>query len=119
MIKRVSKTVGWLALAYIAYATLSPIESRPVVIVNDAQLEHFVAFGLVGLALGIGYPKRLWVLAAVIIGCAFGLEALQLLTPDRHGRVLDATVKAGGGCCGVCISQVGTFILQSKFNRLT
>ena len=46
-----------------------------------------------------------------------GLEALQLLTPDRHGRVLDATVKAAGGCFGVCISQLGTFILKSKFNR--
>jgi hypothetical protein len=119
MIERLSKTVGWLALAYIAYATLSPIESRPVVIVNDAQLEHFLAFGLVGLALGIGYPMRLWVMGAVIIGCAFGLEALQLLTPDRHGRLLDAAVKAAGGGGGVWISQVGTSILQSRFKRFT
>ena len=117
MIKRASKTVGWLALAYIAYATLSPIQSRPVVIVDDAQMEHFVAFALVGLTLGIGYPKRLWVLAAFIVACAFGLEALQLLTPDRHGRVLDAAVKAGGACFGVCISLIGTMILKSKFNR--
>ena len=119
MIKQLSKTVGWLALAFIAYSTLSPIESRPVVVVNDAQLEHFLAFGLVGVTLGIGYPKRLWMVAAVIVGCAFGLETLQLLTPDRHGRILDATVKAVGGGCGVWFSQVGTSILQSKFNRFT
>ena len=117
MFERISKTVGWLSLAYIAYATLSPIGSRPVVIADDVQLEHFVAFGLVGLALGMGHPKRLWALAAIVTACAFGLEALQLLTPDRHGRVLDATVKAAGGCFGICISQIGTFILKSKFNR--
>ena len=78
---------------------------------------HFVAFGLAGLALGVGYPKRLWVIAAVIVGSSFGLEAMQLLTPDRHGRILDAMVKALGGCVGVWVSQIGTIILQSKPGR--
>ncbi|CAN7492070.1 hypothetical protein LJR220_004471 [Bradyrhizobium sp. LjRoot220] len=43
--------VGWLALAFIAYATLSPIDSRPVV--AGVQFEHFAAFALLGLALGL------------------------------------------------------------------
>lgn len=117
MIRQISSIIGWLTLAFIAYATLSPIEARPVVAANNAQLEHFVAFGLAGLALGVGYPKRLWVIAAVIVGCSFGLEAMQLLTPDRHGRILDAMVKALGGCLGVWVSQIGTIILQSRPGR--
>jgi hypothetical protein len=29
------------------------------------------------------------------------LEAMQLLTPDRHGRLIDAAVKVAGGICGI------------------
>jgi VanZ family protein len=115
MIQKISTTVGWLALAFIAYATLSPIDSRPVI--AAAQLEHFAAFGLVGLALGIAYPKRwLWVVA-IVIGSAFALEALQLITPDRHGRLLDLAVKAVGGMCGVWISQIGMLIWLANTHR--
>jgi VanZ family protein len=115
MIQKISTTVGWLGLAFIAYATLSPIDSRPVI--APAQFEHFVAFGLVGLALGIAYPKRwVWVVATVL-GSAFALEALQLVTPDRHGRLLDVAVKAAGGMCGVWISQIGVLIWQGNTHR--
>jgi hypothetical protein len=50
MIQKISTIVGWLALAFIAYATLSPIDDRPMI--ANVGLEHFAAFGLVGLALG-------------------------------------------------------------------
>ena len=115
MIQKIWTTVGWLALTFIAYATLSPINSRPMI--ADGQFEHFAAFGLVGLALGLAYPKRLLWVAAIVVGSALGLEALQLLTPDRHGRLLDAAVKTTGGGCGIGISHLGTMILQSQFGR--
>jgi hypothetical protein len=116
MIQKVSRMIGWLALAFIAYATLSPIDARPTI--GTAHFEHFeqfVGFGLVGLALGIGYPKRpLWV-AAIVIGSALVLEGLQLLTPDRHARLLDASVKAAGGICGIGIGQLAALIFRYKF----
>jgi VanZ family protein len=115
MIQKISTIVGWLALAFIAYATLSPIENRPVV--AGLQFEHFAAFGLVGVALGLAYPKRFFWVAAIVVGSAFGLEALQLLTPDRHGRLLDAAVKAAGGICGIGISHLATIILRTKFSN--
>jgi hypothetical protein len=38
-------------------------------------LEHFAAFGVVGLPFGIAYPKRwLWVVA-IVLGSAFALES--------------------------------------------
>jgi VanZ family protein len=115
MIQRISTAVGWLALAFIAFATLSPIDSRPVI--ASAQLEHFAAFGLVGLALGTAYPKRwLWV-AAIVLGSAIALEALQLITPDRHGRLLDAAIKAAGGMCGIWASQIGVLIWHANPRR--
>src|ERR1700716_3264009 len=50
MIQRVSTIAGWLALGFIVYATLSPIDTRPVL--ADPQYEHFAAFALMGLAFG-------------------------------------------------------------------
>ena len=104
MVQRVSIIAGWLALAFIVYATLSPIDDRPII--AGAQFEHFTAFAVVGLAFGLAYPRRVFLVAAVILISAFGLEALQLLTPDRHARLLDAFVKAAGGVCGISIGQI-------------
>ena len=111
MVQRVSAIAGWLALAFIVYATLSPIDDRPVI--AGAQFEHFAAFAVVGLAFGLAYPRRIFLVAAIILISAFGLEALQLLTPDRHARLLDALVKAAGGVCGIGIGQLAQLVLAN------
>jgi hypothetical protein len=54
---------------------------------------------------------------AIILGSAFGLEALQLLTPDRHARVIDALVKAAGGICGIGFGQLRQLFLRAQTNR--
>jgi len=115
MVQRVSTVAGWLALAFIAFATLSPIDDRPVI--AGPQFEHFVAFAVAGLAFGLAYPKRIYLVAAIILISAFGLEALQLLTPDRHGRLLDALVKAAGGVCGIGIGQLAQLVLRTQIKR--
>jgi hypothetical protein len=53
----------------------------------------------------------------IITGSALALEALHLLTPDRHGRLLDAAMKAAGGICGIGIGQLGTLFLRAQFGR--
>ncbi|WP_354108695.1 VanZ family protein [Bradyrhizobium sp. S3.12.5] len=95
---------GWLALAFIAFATLAPIQDRPMV--ANLHLEHFAAFAAMGLAFAVGSPRRPIVIAATMVASAVVLESLQLLTADRHGRIVDAFVKATGGVCGVGIGQV-------------
>ena len=104
MIQKLSTIVAWLALAFIAYATLSTIDARPVI--AELQFEHFAAFALTGLAFGLAYPGRLFLVLVIVVGSALVLEALQLLTPDRHARILDALVKAAGGLCGIGVSRV-------------
>ena len=115
MIQRVSIVAGWLALAFIVYATLSPIDARPVI--ARPQFEHFAAFALMGLAFGLAYPNRILLVVALVLGSAFGLEALQLLTPDRHGRMLDALMKAAGGICGIGAGQLMSLLLRTGFSR--
>jgi VanZ like family len=115
MIQRISVIAGWLALAFIAFATLSPIAERPSLTVP--HLEHFAAFALMGLAFALAYPNRVLLVVAVVIGAAIGLEMLQLLTPDRHGRAADAFVKALGGISGISIGQMTSFLLHLSAAR--
>ena len=105
MLQKVSIVVSWLALAFIVYVTLSPIDARPVL--AGLQFEHFAAFALMGLAFGLAYPNRLLLVVAIVVGSAVALEALQLLTPDRHRRILNALVKALSGICGTGVGQLG------------
>ncbi|MGB9113743.1 VanZ family protein [Bradyrhizobium sp.] len=107
--------MGWLALAFIIYATLSPIDARPVL--ASPHREHFAAFALMGLAFGLAYPNRVLLVVVIVVGAAAGLEALQVLTPDRHGRVFDALVKALGGICGISFGQLASFLLHFKSAR--
>lgn len=104
---------GWLALALVAFVTLAPIYDRPTV--GPVQLEHFAAFFGLGLVFVLSYPSRTLLVILVVVGGAAALEALQLLTPDRHGRLIDALVKMVGGLCGILFSTlVGVVIAQAK-----
>ncbi|MBR0750726.1 VanZ family protein [Bradyrhizobium jicamae] len=107
---------GWLALLLIACVTLSPIQDRPSL--AGAQLERFVAFATMGLAFVLGYPRRTLLIVLFVVGSAFMLEAMQLLTPDRHGRLIDAIVKAAGGTCGIATGRLVLLYLRGKIERL-
>jgi VanZ family protein len=115
MIQKVAKLTGWLALAFIVYATLSPIDARPSL--ASPHLEHFAAFALMGLAFALAYPSRVLLVVVIVVGAAVGLEALQGLTPDRHGRVADAFVKALGGVGGISVGQLLSILWRLKLAR--
>jgi hypothetical protein len=112
MIQRIFVIAGWLALAFIAFATLSPIGVRPSI--ASSHLEHFTAFALIGLAFALAYPNRILLVVTVVVGAALGLEALQVLTPDRHARAMDALVKSLGGISGICAGQLAYFLLRVR-----
>jgi len=115
MIQRISIVSGWLGLAFIIFATLSPISVRPSL--ASPHVEHFAAFALLGLAFALAYPNRVLLVVAIVVGAAIGLEALQLLTPDRHGRAADALVKTLGGISGITVGQMASFLLRLKSVR--
>jgi len=99
MSHKIITAIAWAILAFIVFATLSPIGLRPHF--EDVSVERFGAFGFVSLLFGLAYPKRLWLVLALVAGTAFALEALQHLTPDRHGHLSDALVKFAGSISGV------------------
>nr|WP_175619242.1 VanZ family protein [Bradyrhizobium sp. 2S1]MCK7671255.1 VanZ family protein [Bradyrhizobium sp. 2S1] len=115
-IRTFAVVVGWLALAFIAFVTLSSIQDRPSF--ANPQAERFAAFAVMAMAFVLGYPRRTALIVLFVVFSAFTLEAMQLLTPDRHGRLLDAVVKVAGGLAGIGAGRLVLLVLRSQFGRL-
>jgi VanZ family protein len=96
---------AWALLAFIAYATISPIHDRPT-LPTSSGFEHFAAFGVLGVLFALAYPRQTALVCLLVLGSALILEVLQLLTPDRHGRILDAVQKMAGGFVGIATTRV-------------
>jgi VanZ family protein len=108
---------AWIYLASIAYATLSdpslivalyrtlsPLFAHPSMKVY-ARVEHMVAFAVLGLLFSIAYPRRRLLVCFLVFGAAASLEALQILTPDRHGTLRDYLEKTAGGVVGIILGR--------------
>lgn len=98
------RVLAWLALVAIIFVTLSPIGLRPHV--GPAIAERSVAFAIAGFLFAIAYPRRIWVTLVTVLGSALVLEVLQVLTPTRHGQLLDALSKVIGGCVGIAAGLI-------------
>lgn len=109
MSRKIFLSLSLALIALVTFATLSPLGLRPHM--GGATVERFGAFGLIGFALGMTFPRRFWLVLGIVIVTALGLELLQLLTPDRHGRLIDAWVKLAGGVAGVCASWLALRLL--------
>ncbi|QDM18923.1 VanZ family protein [Tardiphaga sp. vice352] len=106
MSRKIFTAIAWAVLASIVFVTLSPIGWRPHF--EAVSLERAGAFAVVGLLFGLAYPDRLWRVLSLMAAAALLLEALQHLTPDRHGRLSDAVVKILGAITGVGIAWLCT-----------
>jgi len=112
-LKTITRAVAWLLLGAITFATVSPLGLRPRLDV-PISLERAAAFGLLGLAFAAAYPKRIWSALGLVLFAAIGLELLQNVRPDRHGRELDAVVKIGGASVGLAVGWLIVKIADRK-----
>lgn len=115
MIRLALRLAAWLTLAAIIFVTVSPIGMRPhdVLPVNT---DRSLAFALLAGLFVAAYPRHwIWVGLAIVLS-AVGIEWLQDLSPTRHARLSDASVKAAGALLGVVVGRVGT-ILAERLER--
>lgn len=107
MTHKLIRLLFWFVLVGLVVVTLSPIGARP-----DSglpvNLERALAFGVAGLLLGLSYPRRVWLALLLIIAFVVGLEALQHLTPDRHGHFVDVIWKVTGAVAGMAAGALGS-----------
>ena len=95
----------------IAYATLTSLSGRPVLLgPNEPSwivvIERFVAYLIFGFLLGQILSGRALVACTIVVSMAILLELLQGLRPDRDPAILDVLEKAAGGIVGVFISRL-------------
>jgi VanZ family protein len=104
MLHKLTTVAAWAFLAFIIYATVSPLQDRPT-LSSSADLEHIGAFAVLGGIFCLVYPRHIVLVCLIVLGSAALLEVLQLLTPDRHGRLLDAIEKIVGGALGIAAGR--------------
>jgi VanZ family protein len=96
----IARVIGWFLLAAAVFLTLGPRRFRPYTGVEH-HLEHFLAFVLLGLMFGFGYPAHRRVVALIAVIMIAILETFQLWVPGRHGNFADFAVNATGACVGL------------------
>jgi glycopeptide antibiotics resistance protein len=113
MFHKLITIAAWALLAFIAYATISPIHDRPTLLASSS-FEHFAAFAVIGVLFLLAYPRQTAFVCLIVLGCALMLEILQLLTQDRHARIQDAMEKMGGGVLGIVAGRVILYFEQAN-----
>jgi VanZ family protein len=96
---------AWASLLLVAIAALAPIGFRPMSSLPPT-IERFAAFAVVGFAFALAYPRQFWLATLIVIGAAALFEAMQVLSPSRHGRLADAMVKVLGGAGGLVVGWI-------------
>lgn len=113
MLRALLRAAAWLLLLAIIIFTVDPIGLRPQLGFGP-DFDRAFGFLVVGFAFTVAYPKRWRVTLVLLVIGAFAIEALQLITPDRHARIHDALIKAASGAFGI----IGGHILLSRWNAL-
>src|ERR1700740_363537 len=102
---------AWLLAAAVTFATLGPPRYRPHSNLGQDG-EHAFAFVLIGLAVGLAYPRHRMMVPVTIVLIGV-LELLQLLVPGRHARLEDFIVDALAACVGFVIAALLGWIGRS------
>jgi VanZ family protein len=76
-------------------------------------MERFITYAVLGALFMAAYPRHFIRLAALLAALAMGLEALQHLTPDRHGHLADAIQKILGAWAGCATFRLVMRVGQS------
>ncbi|MGX4770567.1 VanZ family protein [Bradyrhizobium guangdongense] len=114
MLRKLLALAAWGTLAFICFVSLSPMHFRPeATLESSAASQRIIAYFLLGLLFGAAYPARLIRSLMFVIFVALALEAMQELTPDRHGRVIDALEKVVGSVSG-CVAARAIQVLIDR-----
>jgi VanZ family protein len=110
-VRQTSRIGGWLLAAAVVFFSVSPASLRLITPLGHTR-EHFFIHALLGLAFGIGYTKRPWLLAFGLVAFTGAIELAQLFVPGRHARLRDFLIDAGAACLGVGLAWLGRVVMS-------
>jgi hypothetical protein len=58
MFRTLTAVAAWLSLAFIAYATLSPLNERPEISGLFSHFDHYLAYAVAGGLFAFAYPRQ-------------------------------------------------------------
>ena len=108
---KAARIIAWLLIAAAIFLSIGPQKFRPYTGIEH-ELEHFLAFALIGLAFGLGYPGRGLILAMLGIAMAGALETAQLWVPHRHAYFSDFLVNGSAACIGLAAAALLNWIIR-------
>jgi VanZ family protein len=106
-------TLTHVGFVYSIYYKLAPLLMRPGMRLY-AHFVHVVVFAVFGALFAFAYPRRVIFVCSIVFISAVALEYLQTLTPDRHGRLVDAFEKAAGGALGIAAAHAILWFSQGR-----
>jgi VanZ family protein len=112
----VTAAAAIISMAFIAYATLSPLNEGQEFVDTGlfSHLDHYLAFAIVSGLLSLAYPRQIFLVCILVFGSAVLLELAQMLTPDRHARVIDAARKVIGGTIGIAFARLAISLYSRR-----
>jgi len=111
MLIKAARIVAWLLIAAAVFLSVGPQKFRPFTGIEH-ELEHYLAFAVVGLAFGLGYPRRGMILAVTAISIAGALETAQLWVPHRHAYFSDFLVNGSAAWIGIALAALLNWIIR-------
>lgn len=108
---KAARIIAWLLIAAAIFLSIGPQKFRPYTGIEH-ELEHFLAFALIGLAFGLAYPGRGLILAMLGIAMAGALETAQLWVPHRHAYFSDFLVNGSAACIGLAAAALLNWIIR-------
>jgi VanZ family protein len=103
--RRVAPILAWVVLAFLIYATVSPLAIRPDFLASTTN-QHLAAYAALTMLFCQAYPRRVRLLFLLVIAGILLLETAQVFLPDRHARIRDIVEKTMGAIGGICIAKV-------------
>jgi hypothetical protein len=112
-LKKSAQIVALVLLVAGLFLSIGPGRFRPYTGIPHG-IEHFVAFAILGLPFGFGFPHRWLLLSLAAIAAAAGIEALQLVVPGRHAYLTDVVINAAGACLGIWLGALAAWLLERR-----
>lgn len=105
IIQRLFQVTAWLLALAIVVLSLGPPSTRPVTGAGH-NLEHLLIFLATGLAFGLGYPRRFWLLPIALLAFTAAIEIAQIYVSGRHARLSDFLVDVAALYVGLGLSYL-------------